>query len=105
MTEEQRKKFGSRQYDQSVLEEHFAEVAGRGSRKEQGVTIKVKTLEEQKKEEEENERKNKEEEEKAKAKKEAMKTSENMEDMFDPNTAFYTPDSQVLFLRFCDCKN
>jgi hypothetical protein len=71
MTEEQRAKYGTAHYDRAQLEEHLLEKFVDVGKKEQGVTIKVKTLEEQKQEEErEKQETEKKEAERKKAKKE-----------------------------------
>ena len=100
MTKEQYAKYGTIQYDRQFLEEHITEKYNGAGKKECGVTIKVKTLEEQKKEEGEKERKRKENEEKEKAKKEATKTAENLQDMFDPNNTFYTTEVIYPFAQY-----
>ena len=63
MTEEQRAKYGTAHYDKMMLSKHMEEKFVDIVSKEHGVTIKIKTLEEQKKEEEERIKKDLEEKE------------------------------------------
>jgi len=100
MTEEQHLKFGTLDYDKRFLEEHFDEKVGgvRIISKETGVSIKVKTLEEQKREEEEKEKKRIEDEKKEKEKQDQIKPAENIESMFDSETVYYTKNDPVFLM-------
>lgn len=85
MTEEQRAKYGTAHYDRTLLEEHFTDKYFDTGKKEQGVTIKVKTLEEQKKEEEQAKQEAQAKlEAKAEIKKEIVKQDEVGEPQMEP---------------------